>query len=90
MPQKPIIHINGSSKSGLQEPLRTAIEKLEEAIDAVQRTFPHARDYYPLGEEAYPRARVEAIERLSTLEGVKSELIEIWESIEYNVPNRTP
>lgn len=45
----PMIHLNGSSPERLLDDLAAAHDSLTQAVDALRRAAPNARDYYPLG-----------------------------------------
>ena len=72
--QIPTIHLNGTSKDGLIEPLHNAILALDAAITAVCEAAPNARDYYPQGPAAFTAAQDEHTARLKQLDAVKEEL----------------
>ena len=44
--RKPTIHLNGSSAQSLFDGYRNALDKVTEAIEALQACAPHGRDYY--------------------------------------------
>ncbi len=78
----PTIHLNGTSKSGLQEPLEQAIRQLQVAIDKVHETYPNGRDYYPQGDGAISQAMKEHADRIALLKSVHDELSAIYFAID--------
>jgi hypothetical protein len=79
----PTVHLNGTGREGLVEPLRAALSALRAASRAVESAAPNARDYYyPQGAGAYEAAAREHASRLAKIEGVARELSAIWEGIE--------
>ncbi len=57
--QLPTIHLNGTSKANLIEPLCEASQSLDLAYEALKRTGPNGRDYYPQGQAAQAGCRQE-------------------------------
>lgn len=55
----PIIHLNGNSRKTLLDQYTKADEAAAVLIEAFMGIDFHARDYYPLGAEAFDRARHE-------------------------------
>ena len=51
--QAPMIHLNGTSKETLIEGYCEAGNAVMNALKAVSENCPNARDYYPLGQEAW-------------------------------------
>lgn len=78
----PTIHTNGSSPEHLTEALDIAGRALYTALDALQETEPHARDYYLQGEEAFEEARAQHRSRLLRVQQVLEEVKEIREKLE--------
>ena len=70
----PTIHLNGTSAESLMEGYQKAYEAVSEAILAVARAYPNARDYYPQGNEAFSGAMLEHGRRLMLLQTVGREL----------------
>lgn len=77
----PVVHLNGTSAEDLLGELSHAAEAIYAAIGQVCDTAPNARDYYPLGPDAYMRARAEHEARLDRLRAVRDELLEIQENV---------
>lgn len=75
----PLVHMNGSGKDSLLDGYRNAWEALSKAMDALQATSPHMRDYYPLkdGSKLYERARRQHLDRSAALEQIKDDMKEL-------------
>lgn len=78
---KPTIHLNGTSRDNLAEPLEQARTAVRKAIEAVQATAPNGRDYYPQGPDAIRTATIEHGNRLNYLQIVDRELAELHEHV---------
>lgn len=52
----PLIHLNGNSANKLHSQYLNAYEKLAQFNEAVRDIEFHPRDYYPLGNDAFPKA----------------------------------
>lgn len=70
----PMIHLNGTSAEELSQKFEDARLALDAAYRAVLATAPHARDYYPMGNEALNQANREWVQRLERIESVTQEL----------------
>ena len=77
----PVIHLNGSSKSYLEQQYRDAATAVRRARDVVAQNGPHGRDYYTLPGDAFGEARKEHEARLKRLREVTEELEQIWEEV---------
>jgi hypothetical protein len=78
----PIVHLNGTSRDALIDQLRDAYHALDTAIRAMRAATPHDRDYYISGDPtAGQRARLHHSARVSALESVQDDLVEIVSSI---------
>jgi hypothetical protein len=77
----PTIHLNGTSRDGLLEPLMDAIEALRVAEDAMNAAAPNGRDYYPQGADAFNHAVAEHLDRQRRIHAVRAELNTIAEAI---------
>ena len=77
----PTIHLNGSPIQHIYDGLGEAAYRLTEAIEAVQKAGPNARDYYVQGPEAFRQAADEHIARLAKLQAVASELEAIFSGV---------
>ena len=71
---KPTIHLNGTSRQALYETYLDAHNALQQAIYAVERTYPNGRDYYPQGDEAIVTANNEHRARIRELNAVLHQL----------------
>lgn len=67
---KPLIHLNGNSRENLLADYKAAYRAAKAAREAFARIDFHARDYYPLGPEAFPRAREARARHLDHLDSV--------------------
>jgi len=70
----PSIHLNGSSKESLLDDVHEARMALAAAISALGKCWPNGRDYYPQGDGALLKAKVEWQERFNRLTIVEAEL----------------
>lgn len=70
----PTIHLNGTSRPELFDMHVAAIVAMDNAIAALRRAAPNARDYYPQSPQAYPQARDEHLARLAALDKISREL----------------
>jgi hypothetical protein len=78
----PTIHLNGTSKDELVSQLIDAHKAIVEAMEALMKASPNARDYYPQGPDAIKTAFEEHRARVAKLHSVCDELFMISESIE--------
>jgi hypothetical protein len=53
----PCVHSNGSGAAALMEQAEDCITTLKAAQEALRSAAPHGRDFYPLGDEAFSKAR---------------------------------
>ena len=86
--QLPTIHLNGTSKASLIEDLCEASQTLNLAYEAMKRTGPNGRDYYPQGPAALEAATNEHMDRLRRLDAVKKEIDELTLAIDGLEGNR--
>ncbi len=77
----PSVHLNGTSREELLRQVHDAGQAVWQARDALAKSSPNARDYYPQGELAYPAARAEHDRRARALLGVQEELEVLAEAI---------
>jgi Asp-tRNA(Asn)/Glu-tRNA(Gln) amidotransferase A subunit family amidase len=77
----PTVHMNGTSRASLLEGYITAIQAVEAAIDAVQKTNPNGRDYYVQEAGAFAQAQDQHQKRLLALNGVVLELTKLAERL---------
>jgi len=73
----PTVHLNGTGADDLLADNRAAHNAIRAAYDALRKTAPHGRDYYPQGDEAIQHAVDEYRARLAALHGVMQELDQI-------------
>jgi len=70
----PTVHLNGTGKAELLNGYRQAMAAVRLAINTVQSTAPHGRDYYVQKDNPIQAAITEHSERLQVLEHVFNEL----------------
>lgn len=80
--QKPLVHMNGTSGEALLSGYVQAGAVLTKAIEALHDAAPNARDYYPLGDDAFSAARREHEGRAGRLMGVLKEIYELAEHVQ--------
>jgi hypothetical protein len=83
--QCPLVHLNGTAKVDLVEQVRNACHKARGFKEALSEMYPNARDYYPLGEQAYINVKSQMLDRMCALNGIISQLEAIYEGIEEGV-----
>lgn len=81
MPMVPMIHLNGTHGRELMEQLAQASRGLGNAIHDMGQAYPNARDYYPLGDDAFTTARAEHDDRVKRVAGIKQEIDVILEAV---------
>lgn len=74
----PFIHLGGSGRANLYDDYTRAIERLEQAISALQIASPHPRDYPQAGQ--YSIAIHQHALRVQELNKVLGELVDIREN----------
>ena len=80
--QLPIVHLNGSGRESLMRQYHNAYMKLQEAIVALREVDTHDRDFYPLGPDAGPQARLEQRARETKLAEIQGEMLQLYSSVE--------
>jgi hypothetical protein len=70
----PTIHLNGTSAKSLISMYTDAHRAILDAIEKLEQSAPHGRDYYPQGDSAFEGARSEHIARLTKLTEIQQEL----------------
>lgn len=75
----PCIHLNGSSKDSLVDGYCTTIVSINRAIELLIDCSPNARDYYPLGDDAFKKATEQHKARIQKLRDVLAEISYIAE-----------
>lgn len=81
LPQVPRVHLNGTSRGELVAQQRAVYEAAEALLDALRQATPNGRDYYPLGDEAFRRAREEHRGRMCQADAIKEVAGEIAQAI---------
>ena len=79
--QTPTIHLNGTSREHLLNPICYAIYTLQTAVEALAETAPNARDYYVQSMDVFYAAQREHEQRMHKLADVIRELNAIGEAI---------
>lgn len=77
----PTIHLNGTSRDDLLNEIDNAYHLLNDAYDALKRTAPNSRDYYPQGANAMAAAEREHMGRMLKVDDVRRELQQLAEAI---------
>ena len=77
----PTVHRDGTSREELLRQAQEAGQAVFQARDALAKTAPNARDYYPQGMSAFPAAVREHDRRARMLLEVEEELSRIAEAI---------
>lgn len=72
---RPILNINGSSAFDLIDPRRTAMDLLQDAIDALKQATPNGRDY-PGQYDRCLNDRTTHFDRLAALHALREELLD--------------
>ena len=79
--QKPRIHLRGTSKAVLSDDYITACDKLRQALEALKTAAPNARDYYPIGPDAFTDASREQGERYQKIRDVLADMEALAEHV---------
>ncbi len=80
----PTIHTNGTHPKDLLEENITAWRAVNDAVKALSKVGPNARDYYVQGDAAFTEAQKEHRARLGKLIEVADELMAIGEYLADN------
>ena len=75
----PLVHLNGTSREALTTANIDASSAIRGAIRVLEAAEPNARDYYPLGPDAWTAARAEHVSRIERLRDVLAEVYAIVE-----------
>ena len=78
---KPLVHLNGTGRNGLMEQLHKAHDAGRAFQHALAEMRPHGRDYYPIGQDAYSKARADHDEREAAVERVMADLAVLVEAL---------
>lgn len=81
-PEVPLVHLNGTAKCDLIQPLREALVVLNEAVDALAKTAPNGRDYYPMGACVFRLAQQQHTERIERVKNIIAEVQLIWKGVD--------
>jgi hypothetical protein len=79
--QKPLVHLNGTSRAALKLGYKLASNALRHAIEALGECAPNARDYYPLSDSAYATATNEHAARMRALVELRASINELLEHV---------
>ncbi len=77
----PTIHSNGTSGKLLYLDYENAMNRVQDAIDALNNTTLNGRDYYPQGVDAFEKAVQERIDMGNRMASVHNDLQIITTSI---------
>ena len=77
----PRVHLNGTSAIALISENVDAARAVHIALDALSGAAPNGRDFYPIGYDAFEKARTEHEARCKKLKSVVDELEEIIHGI---------
>lgn len=83
----PTIHLNGTSREGLVRPLCDAVVAIQDAMEALAKCMPNARDYYVQGSGVTTTAINEHDARMTKLREVMMEVSALAETL-INGPDR--
>jgi hypothetical protein len=60
-PTLPLVHLNGSGEKALLNQYRDLFEAVSNAVNVFEGMEFHSRDYYPLGDVQWEKARAERL-----------------------------
>lgn len=78
----PTIHHNGTSKRDLLEGYVNADAAIRKAMEAMAKTCPNGRDYYPQGPHAMGQAQREHEARMEALRDIAKQMVALAEAVE--------
>ncbi len=78
----PCLHLNGTGPETLKEGYLAAYRATKKAREALTNVEFNARDYYPLGDDAWTRARAARDEQLADLDRIAADLMTILEHVQ--------
>ena len=81
---KPTIHTNGTHPKDLLEDQMKAWRAVNEAVEALSKAGPNARDYYVQHPDAFTEAQKEHRARIGKLVEVADELTELLDYLSDN------
>tara|TARA_R110000851_G_scaffold140449_1_gene277800 strand:+ start:13582 stop:13884 length:303 start_codon:yes stop_codon:yes gene_type:complete len=67
-PTLPLIHLNGSGEKALLRQYKDLFEAVSKAQEAFEVVEFHSRDYYPLGDLEWEKARRERLHALEAMQ----------------------
>lgn len=73
----PSVHMNGDTRTELQDINRAAYDAADKLIDALIAAAPNGRNFYKQGDDAMGKALAQHYSRVHRVEGIKAELEEI-------------
>ena len=79
---KPTCHLNGTSPAELRAQYVDAYHAVEAAIEAVRKTCPDGRDYYPQGPGMIVDARKEHEARIFGLRALSDQMMELAQHVD--------
>lgn len=80
--QKPLVHLNGTSKAALAEGYHNAATAITAALNKLIEAAPNARDYYPQGPDAWALAKREHDARCETLRAVHRDMVDLYDHVD--------
>jgi hypothetical protein len=81
----PMLHLNGTSPETLQEGYLKAYRAINDAIAALNSLEFHSRDYYPIGPDAWTKARREREEQYDQLRSMSVKFMEVIELCQVSI-----
>ena len=72
----PVVRTGEHNSCSMWKPYRSAASHLTAAMDTLRKTLPDLEDY-PQGEEVYARAVIEHVRRISKLQALHDEMMEL-------------
>jgi hypothetical protein len=75
------VHVNGTSREELQDQLRAVCDALYKVVAAMERAAPNARDYYPLGNDAFRQAVAQDMQRRNLIQDMRKEYLAAYAAL---------
>jgi hypothetical protein len=75
--EAPTVHLNGTSKDSLIEPLDASYFLLDEAVKMMKQSAPNGRDYYVKEVDSLSRAMDQHLSRMKRVDDVMKEIEEL-------------
>lgn len=85
---KPLVHMNGTGGERLVADLQAACESLTEALTRIADAAPNARDYYPLGDDAWRAARDQHEADMTAIRDMRSRYMVAWEHVQEQIDSK--